>query len=144
MMLQDPQVELEIGDRVDHKVFGLGTVLDVSVPGVSFIPPLNARGPVCSVHVQWDKPHGPEKNAVMSWALRKMSSPLQRPFAYWKKKWTPLHEEWLEARKDVERACSSFIPPPDSETLQTALLREKLAFEALEIFWKEAEQDDNA
>ena len=94
--------------------------------------------------MQWDKPDGPEENAVMSWALRKMSSPLQRPFAFWKKKWAPLHEEWLEARKDVERTCSTFSPPPDSEKLQTALLREKLAFESLEMFWKEAEQDDDA
>ncbi|MGM0832434.1 MAG: hypothetical protein ACQEUK_06315 [Pseudomonadota bacterium] len=133
------QIELEIGDRVDHRAFGLGTVLDVSVPGISFIPPQNSKGPVCQVSVQWDSPDQ-QDNTLMSWALKKMSSPDQRPYLYWEKQWIPLREEWLKARKDVERSCSTFSPPPNDEKLSAALLREKLAFEALETFWKKAEQ----
>lgn len=140
-MSQELENELEIGDRVDHKVFGLGTVLDVSAPGISFIPPQNSKGPVCRVSVKWDAPDQRDNN-VMSWSLKKMSSPHQRPFAYWEKKWAPLHKEWLEARKDVERACSSFSSPPDSEKLQKALLREEIAFEALESFWREVQEND--
>ena len=141
-MSHEQNCGLEIGDRVDHKLFGFGTVLDVSQGGVSYIPKESRKGIVCRVKVEWDDPERVDSNSVMSWALEKVSSPNQRPYAYWEKQWRPLNQDWLAARRQVEHICSEFSPPPNEMELKAAIAKEKEAYTAMSAFWEQLASRD--
>ncbi|WP_321942129.1 hypothetical protein [Paraburkholderia tropica] len=131
---------LEEGDRIDHKIFGFGTV--VGAP-VSMVEPdtqsaNGVRDAGWSVPVKWDDPTR-TAGAVMHQALRKVSSPDSRPFSHWDRQWQPLLQAWLAARRDVEELSSSFRPVPELHTLTRMQEVERKAFEAMQRFWS-AEQ----
>jgi len=130
----------EEGDRIDHKLFGLGTVTGAPVAMVG--PDIHSAGGVrdagWAVPVKWDDPTRTAAT-VMHQALRKVASPDSRPFGHWDRQWQPLLQTWLAARRDVERLSSEFRPVPDIRALRRAQEVEREAFEALQRFW-EAEQ----
>lgn len=93
------------GDRVDHKIFGFGTVVEAGNKGFSSS---NTRpGSGYPVTVKWDDPERRD-SGVMHWALTKVSSPDVRPYKYWDKQYQPLRENWLSARRRVEQLSVSF------------------------------------
>ncbi|WP_339436812.1 hypothetical protein [Pseudomonas sp. EL_65y_Pfl1_R32] len=98
---------IEEGDVVDHKVFGLGRAKSVGFIG--HVGAGSNTGNGYPVTVVWDDPARPE-SGVMDWALTKVSSSNVRPYIFWDKKWQPLREEWLNARRLVEQLCTSFEP----------------------------------
>lgn len=123
------------GDRVDHKIFGLGTVVGAPVGYVSpdMSSPTGTRDAGWRVDVKWDAPEQRD-NSVMSFALRKVSSPDTRPFTHWDHKWQPLLQEWLRARREVERLASTFRPTPDACKLAQAMEAEMVAYKAMQAF----------
>lgn len=125
----------EEGDRVDHKIFGFGTVSGAPTPVVG--PELSGTGSVqdaCwSIPVRWDDP-ARTAGAVMHAVLRKVSSPDARPFTYWERRWQPLLQTWLAARRDVERALSSFRPAPTPADVARIRKVEQQAFDAIQLF----------
>lgn len=128
----------EEGDRVDHKIFGLGTVNGAPTPMVG--PDLGSPGGVrdagWSIPVRWDDP-ARTASAVMHAGLRKVSSPDCRPFTYWDRQWQPLLQPWLAARRDVERALSIFRPAPSPVDVERLKKIEQQAFDALQGFWED-------
>lgn len=125
----------EEGDRVDHKLFGMGTINGVPVAVVS--PDLNSprgiRDAGWIVPVHWDDPQRTAKS-VASWALRKVSSPDSRPFTYWDRQWQPLLQEWLQARRAFEAALMHFRPPPDARKVELLQRQEEQARVAMRAF----------
>jgi len=126
------------GDRVDHNIFGFGTVSGAPTPMVG--PDLHSPGGVrdvgWSIPVRWDDP-ARTATAVMNAMLRKVSSPDAQPFTYWDLRWQPLRQEWLAARRDVEDALSGFRPAPTTAEVAKLQHIEKLAFDALHQFWED-------
>lgn len=128
----------EEGDRVDHKLFGFGTVAGAPVAVVG--PDARGTGGVREagwrIPVKWDDPTR-TAGAVMHQALRKVSSPDSRPFGHWDRKWQPLLQAWLTARREVEQVSSSFRPVPEPHALTRMQGVERKAFEAMQRFWEE-------
>ncbi|KTS74666.1 hypothetical protein NS274_18960 [Pseudomonas oryzihabitans] len=93
------------GDRVDHKIFGLGTVVEAEFKGFSSSNTSPGNG--YPVTVKWDDPERRD-SSVMHWALTKVSSPDVRPYKYWDKQYQPLRQNWLSARRRVEQLSVSF------------------------------------
>lgn len=126
------------GDRVDHKIFGLGTVISAPVGMVSPDPrsPKGIKDAGWRIDVKWDDPERPD-SAVASFALRKVSSPDLRPYTYWDRHWQPLLQAWLRARREVELLASSFRPLPDQDKLNKALKAEAEAYAAVVAFQNE-------
>ena len=126
---------LEEGDRIDHKIFGFGTV---SGEPVATVRPIHqVRGGVESagwrVPIRWDDTSRSDSQ-VMNQAIRKVSSPDSRPFSYWDRQWQPLLAAWLAARRDLEQACMAFRPQPDAAVVSKLLVREASAREVMERF----------
>jgi len=74
---------LEEGDRIDHNLFGFGTVVGAPIPmvGSNLRSASGVRDAGWSVPVKWDDPMR-TAGAVMHQALRKVSSPDSRPFSH--------------------------------------------------------------
>lgn len=129
------------GDRVDHKLFGLGTVIGAPIAMMS--ADVHSRGGVkkagWSIDVRWDDPDRHD-TAVASFALRKVSSPDSRPYTYWDREWQPLLQAWLKARREVEQLASSFRPLPEQDKLNMALKIEAEAYAAVVAFQREDAQ----
>lgn len=125
----------EDGDRVESKNFGFGTVIEIS--GACYSGDLRTGKEVketaYAVKVRWDDPARDEMS-ILSTALTKISSPDARPFTYWNKKWQPLYQSWLHARRELELAYSSFRPLPNPLTINIARQAEKEALAKLEDF----------
>lgn len=128
------------GDRVDHKLFGFGTVSGalITVVGPDMNSPSGLRDAGWSVPVRWDDPSR-TATKVASHVLRKVSSPDSRPFAVWDRQWQPLLQAWITARRDTEWALSNFRPVPDLTTVAALKLKEVQAFEAMQQFWEDEE-----
>ncbi|NYT23649.1 hypothetical protein H0A73_08550 [Alcaligenaceae bacterium] len=128
----------EEGDRIDHKLFGFGTVAGAPVAVVS--PDARSTGGVRDagwrIPVKWDDPTR-TAGAVMHQALRKVPSADSRPFGHWDRQWQPLLQAWLVARRDVEQISSSFRPVPEPHALTRMQEVERNAFEAIQRFWEE-------
>lgn len=75
---------MEEGDRVDHRIFGFGTVDRVSVAVVR--PDMRSPGGIrdagWSIPVRWDDVKR-TAGLVMHDALRKIETPDSRPLGYW-------------------------------------------------------------
>lgn len=127
----DEQQKIEEGDVVDHKLFGLGKVQAVNDRGYS--PSKSGAGNGYPVTVAWNDPNGRE-SSVMSWALKKVSSPEIRPFIFLDKQWQPLRDEWLKARREVELLCKTFDPAPDQLKLDEVIKAEAEAWERVKDF----------
>lgn len=136
--------EFEEGDRVDHQLFGFGTVN--GAPQEMNGPDAGATGGVRSagwgVPVRWDDPDT-KPCVCMHQALRKVSSPDSRPFTYWERQWQPLLQAWLVARQQVETAASTFRPMPDLGNLARLQDVERKAFEAMQGFWEQERAGDH-
>lgn len=119
------------GDRVDHKIFGLGTVIEARSKGFNG----NNTGPGNGypVTVNWDDPDRRD-TSVMHWALTKVSSPDVRPYKFWDKQYQPLREHWLDARRKVEQLAVSF--EPDWAELDNAIDAEEKAWVKMKDFIK--------
>ncbi len=83
--------------------------------------------------VRWDDSARSAK-AIAHWALRKVSSPDSRPSGYWNRQWQPLLHEWLDARRAVERALTSFRPVPAPSEVAKLQDAEKAARRAMSQF----------
>lgn len=129
---------LEEGDRVDHKIFGFGTVN--GAPTALVGPDMSSRSGVrdagWSIPVQWDDPSR-TADAVMHHALRKVASPNSRPFTFWNRQWQPLLQAWMAARRETEQALSSFRPAPDTADVARLKDKELRALEAMQRFLDE-------
>lgn len=123
------------GDRVDHKLFGMGTVNGAATAVVSpdMHRPKGFRDAGWTVPVNWDDPKR-ASTKVASWALRKMSSPDSRPFSYWNRQWQPLFQEWISARRTLEAQLVEFRPPPTSDKVARLQRLENEAFDAMQAF----------
>lgn len=128
----------EEGDRVDHRIFGFGTVN--GAPKAMVSPDMSSRSGVRDagwcIPIRWDDPSR-TAGAVMHHALRKVASAESRPFTYWDRQWQLLFHDWVAARRDVEQALSNFRPAPalaDMAKLQNA---EERALEAMLRFLDE-------
>lgn len=129
--MSDGYEKIDEGDLVDHKVFGLGKVQAVDGPVCG--PGETGTGSGYRIAVAWDDPER-QDSSVMSWALKKISSPDTRPFSYWDKKWKPLRAEWLRYRREVEQLCTTFDPAPDEQMLAEAMKAETAAWEKMKAF----------
>lgn len=117
------------GDRVDHKVFGLGTVAEARSEG--FTCNDSKPGIGYPVTVKWDDRERRD-TTVMHWALTKVSSPDVRPYKFWDKQYQPLREQWLSARRKVEQLSMSF--EPDWKELDKAIEAEEEAWVKMREF----------
>lgn len=87
------------------------------------------------VSVLWDdESRGPSE--VIHHVLRKISSPDSRPTSFYERQWQPLRQNWLAARKEVQRIGAEFRPPPEPAALARAQAVEREAFEAMQVFWE--------
>jgi hypothetical protein len=131
----------EEGDRVDHKLFGMGVVNGAATAVVSpdMRSPEGFRDAGWTVPVNW---HDPDRSStkVASWALRKVSSPDSRPFSYWNRRWQPLFQKWVQARRTLETHLAEFRPPPDADKVATLQRLERDALAAMQAFIQ-AERD---
>lgn len=134
----EQECPLAEGDRVDHKIFGLGTVIGAPVKamGPDMKSPKGFREAGWRIDVKWDDSDR-TASSVMSFALRKVSSPDIRPFMYWDRQWQPLLQAWLNARREVERLSSTFRPLPDPAQIDLAFELEAAAYQAMQGFWRE-------
>jgi hypothetical protein len=123
------------GDRVEHKLFGIGTVMDapVAAVGAALHAPRRVKQAGWRMVVRWDDASR-DACTVMDFALRKVASPESRPFSHYERHWNPLREEWLETRRRVEGLLSRFRPPCDPVALTDALEAEARALAALTRF----------
>jgi hypothetical protein len=132
------------GDRVDHKIFGFGVVNGAPTPVVG--PDMKAvdgvRDAGWRVPVRWDDPKRTARE-VMHYALRKVSVPDARPFAYWDRQWQSLRQDWLAARREVERAFLSFRPAPTQSEVANAQEAERRAFEGMLRFLDQEQAGDH-
>lgn len=126
------------GDRVDHKLFGLGTVCGnpVAMVGPDMESADGVRDAGWCVPVRWDDTTRTAE-AVMHHVLTKVSSPDAYAFSHWDRQWQSLLHTWMAARRAVEDICATFRPVPAEETLMKAQAAEREAFEAMRCFWDE-------
>lgn len=129
------QCPFDEGDRVDHKVFGFGTVsgAPVAVVGPGGRNSLEIVDKGWTVPVAWDDPSR-TAGKVAHWALTKVSSPDARPFTYWDRQWQPLLKGWLAARRKTEEAQAGFRPAPDPERVRALQAAEAEAYAAMQAF----------
>ncbi|WFM72509.1 hypothetical protein [Halomonas sp. CKK8] len=140
---------VEEGDRVDHKLFGFGTVVgepisSVRVEDYRFTRAhRNAQQEQWRILVRWDDPERAESSIVFKSdgsIIRKVSSPDSRPFTYWDRQWQPLLKAWLSARREVEQIASSFRPLPNYAELTRAIDAEREAYQAMQEFWEKEKE----
>jgi len=128
----------EEGDRVDHKLFGLGTVVGTPM-ALSGADHTTSSG-VCDggwrIPVHWDNSQVTATEVVHK-VLFKVASPDTRPFTYWDRQWQPLLQAWLAARRKVEHLRSSFRPGPQPADLARAQEAEQSAFELMTEFMRQ-------
>lgn len=129
---------LEEGDRIDHKIFGFGTVN--GAPTAMVGPDMSRHGGIrdagWSIPVRWDDPSR-TAGAVMHHALRKVASPDSRPFTFWDRQWQPLLQAWKAARRETEQALSSFRPASDPADVARLKDKELRALEDMQRFLDE-------
>lgn len=137
-MTSNQECPFEEGDRVDHRIFGLGTVdgAPVAVVGPDMRSASGISEAGWSIPVRWDDAER-TAGSVMHVALRKIESPDSRPFGYWDRQWQPLLKTWLTARREVEAALAGFRPAPESADMARVLDAERKAFEAMQRFWEQ-------
>lgn len=144
---------IQWGDRVDHKMFGFGTVVGEPVPvvggsleGPPFIVPSGWR-----ITVNWDDPTRPQSDTSFdpdrSNVLQKVSSPTALGHAYWENEWRKRLDVLLVARgatdgylKDAFRKKPSF----SSRTLAELRDHESHALAELEDFLAADERGEHA
>lgn len=134
---------IQWGDRVDHKLFGFGTVVGEPVPmmGASLRGPPRTVARGWSLHVKWDDPAQAASdigfNSARSNVLRKVSSPSAKGHAYWESEWRKRLAALAEARTRtqayVDHAFRN-VPPFSPEKLGQLRKAEEEAFAGIEAF----------
>lgn len=124
------------GDRVDHQLFGMGTVCGtpVAMVGPDMESADGVRDAGWCVPVRWDDTTRTAE-AVMHHVLTKVSSPDAHSFSHWDGQWQSLLHAWLTARRGVEEICATFRPVPAEDALMKAQAAERAAFDAMRGFW---------
>ncbi|WJS97226.1 hypothetical protein [Novosphingobium humi] len=115
---------IEEGDRVDHRIFGFGTVTAVQGD---------------KIEIDFDDKPGDIKRVLASF-LKKVASAQTRPFKYWDRKWQELRTAWLAARRAHEAELASFRPLPDDRKLTALRNNEDLAWAAVQAFLAEEKE----
>jgi hypothetical protein len=132
--MKSEQRPFDEGDRVEHRLFGFGSVTGQPSASSAGSPEGGVRDSGWRVSVLWDdKSRGPSE--VIHHVLRKVSSPDSRPTSFYDRQWQPLRQNWLSARMEVQRICAEFRPPPEPAALTRAQAVEQAAFEAMQAFW---------
>ncbi len=122
------------GDRIEHRLFGFGTVTGEPGPLVGPDSQGGVRDAGWRVSVLWDD-ESRGHSEVIHHVLRKISSPDSRPTSFYERQWQPLRQNWLAARMEVQRICAEFRPPPEHAAIARAQAVEREAFEAMQAFW---------
>ncbi|MBV2147694.1 hypothetical protein KRZ98_05260 [Sphingobium sp. AS12] len=137
MTMDQGACPFEEGDRVDHSAFGFGTVVGASGPYVGGDPRTGGIIPAgWRVKVKWDD-NAKGETEISSGHLIKVSSPDQRPFAYWNRRWETLLSDWKKARRETEELASQFRPIPDIAQINEALSKEKWLWTEIEKWWSD-------
>ena len=115
---------IEEGDRVDHRIFGLGTVTETDGD---------------RLEIEFDDRPSDIKRVIASF-VTKVASAETRPFKYWDRQWQLLRAAWLDARRAYEAEALTFRPLPDDNDLAALKTDEDLAWAAVEAFLVEEKQ----
>ena len=129
-VVTNPQ-NLEWGDRVDHKKFGLGTV--------------SGEPEGDKILVDWDDPKRAPTRVVGSF-LRLVTRPDAKGGAFWGNEYRKLLEAVQAARKTSEVALANAFRATDGQgltSLEKALEAEKAPLDALRDFLKQDEKGDH-
>lgn len=135
------------GDRVDHRLFGLGTVN--GEPVATEGPTKDGRGiedKGWRVPVKWDD-EARAQGSIASHALRLVDRPNAKGGAFWHAEYLKLVTTSAEASKGVEAAIRSAYRPFEGEglqRLQIALKAEGRARAALVEFLEADERGEHA
>ncbi|MEL6202288.1 MAG: hypothetical protein AAFR39_07995 [Pseudomonadota bacterium] len=134
------------GDRVDHKLFGLGIVNG---------DPVAVCGPAPRTHeivskgwrvpVKWDDPSR-TATSVACFVLRLVTRPDAKGGAFWNHEYKKLLERVLKARATSESAMKEGFRPHDgggTERVSRALKQEQEAVAELQEFLKADEAGDH-
>lgn len=97
VMAEDKSVNLDFGDIVEHRKFGVGKIVDIERNKLTIIFDENGEKRVLNTFVERIKP-GHDKGV-----------------RYWQKQWDELTNEWLEARKKVSAAMPQLFRPMNSQ-----------------------------
>ncbi|KAA0574633.1 hypothetical protein FZ983_27425 [Azospirillum sp. B21] len=122
-------VPLDWGDRVEHRLFGLGHIVDIE----------NDK-----LEIAFDE-SGTKR--VMSSFVTKVASAETKGIAYWNRQFKPLVAAWLTAREEVTRLLPQMFRPlhplqPDDlqRQLSAADEKERMARAAIDAFLEEDRQ----
>lgn len=126
----------EKGDRVDHKFFGFGTIIDVPAPMVGVI--MESGRPAVfdggwRVRVRWDDEKFSPGDFSSS-TLTKIVSPDAQAFSYWDCRWQLLFKNWIITRRDVEAAAGQLYPSVNSEVMDRLIEAERAAKSEMDTF----------
>lgn len=113
------------GDRVDHRKFGFGTVIDVTGN---------------QIEIDFDDHPGDVKRVMASF-LTKIASAESRPLKFWDREWQRLQAAWLKARRDFEAAAAQFRPLPNTTALARLKAEEETAWATVQAFVEDERLD---
>lgn len=134
------------GDRVDHRVFGLGTVK--GQPSASIGPSKDWRDQEhkgWAVPVKWDDP-ARDDNVVMSTHLRMVERPNAKGSAFWNHEFQKLKMRVLTARQATDLAIGTAFRPQQgggAARVQAALAHEKESLDELAAFLNHDERGEH-
>lgn len=135
------------GDRIDHKLFGFGTVDGDPVASVGMNPKTYRTEPRgWMVPVKWDDP---ERTAtqVASVALNLVTRPDAKGSAYWNNEYQKHLKSIQVARTATDTALKNAFRPHKGnglEALQRALEEEQDCMETLKAFLKDDANGEHA
>lgn len=143
----DPDTKpFQWGDRVDHKLFGFGTV---NGDPVALCGPAPRKYEIVSkgwrVPVKWDDPSR-TATMVACFALRLVTRPDAKGGAFWNNEYKELLERVLKTRATSESAIKQGFRPHDGEGVERidrALKLEQEAVAELREFLKADEAGDH-
>lgn len=125
--------EFEWGDIIDHRMFGLGKIID------------EPRGPYNDgswrLEIRWDD-EAREDSSVMGSHLRKVSSPKAKGGKYWNNEHKKLLLALIEARGNVERLLIGSFRPPEGSRVQSIRKAHEVEREALNVLISFLEDDE--
>lgn len=115
MSHETPPCPFEWSDRVDHRIFGLGTV--TGEPRAGFGATKNGCGTEFkgwSVPITWDDPDR-NPGRVMDYALRVVDRPDAKGGAYWSSEYRKLMADILSLRKKTDEAIEQAFRRADGK-----------------------------
>lgn len=113
MSHETPPCSFEWSDRVDHRIFGLGTVTGDPMAGIGatkYGHETEFKG--WRIPVTWDDP-GRGSFAVMDYTLRVTDRPGAKGGAFWSSEYGKLVSDTQSARKNTDQAFEKAFRRPD-------------------------------